>query len=117
MGEGIAGRVMESGRPQVVADLVNRWLSCGRNRAVQTNSFISYPLVLAGRKIGVLNVADKIGGAAYDDVDLSLIDIIGPQIATALERAGWQERASEFRLMSVTDAGWGCSTGAILKSA
>ena len=25
-------------------------------------------------------------GAAYDDVDLSLIDIIGPQIATALER-------------------------------
>jgi diguanylate cyclase (GGDEF)-like protein len=44
-----------------------------------------------------------VGGGAFDEVDLSLIDIIGPQIATSVERAGWQERANEFRLMSVTD--------------
>lgn len=108
VGEGIAGQVMESGRALVIADLVTAGFRAAETeRGYKTNSFISYPLVLAGRKIGVLNVADKIGGAAYDDVDLSLIDIIGPQIATSLERAGWQERASEFRLMSVTDAGTG----------
>jgi len=108
VGEGIAGQVMESGRALVVADLVTAGFRAAETeRGYKTSSFISYPLVLAGRKIGVLNVADKIGGGAYDDVDLSLIDIIGPQIATALERAGWQERASEFRLMSVTDAGTG----------
>nr|ART38434.1 G374 [uncultured bacterium] len=108
VGEGIAGQVMESGRALVVADLESAgYRAAETERGYKTRSFISYPLVLAGRKIGVLNVADKIGGQAFDDVDLSLIDIIGPQVATALERAGWQERASEFRLMSVTDAGTG----------
>ncbi len=108
VGEGIAGQVMESGVALLVADLESAGFSpAPPERGYKTGSFISYPLMLAGRKIGVLNVADKIGGGAYDDVDLSLIDIIGAQIATALERAGWQERASEFRLMSVTDAGTG----------
>jgi diguanylate cyclase (GGDEF)-like protein len=108
VGEDIAGQVMESGIAMVVSDLEGAGLApADPERNYKTGSFISYPLVLGGRKIGVLNVADKIGGSAYDDVDLSLIDIIGPQIATALERAGWQERASEFRLMSVTDAGTG----------
>ena len=108
VGEEIAGQVMDSGVALVVADLERSGFRSGPpERGYKTKSFISYPLIIAGRKIGVLNVADKIGGAPYDDVDLSLIDIIGPQIATALERAGWQERASEFRLMSVTDAGTG----------
>jgi diguanylate cyclase (GGDEF)-like protein len=58
---------------------------------------------LSGRKIGVLNVADKIGGEQFDEVDLSLLEIIGPQIAVAVERAEWQERATQFQLMSITD--------------
>jgi diguanylate cyclase (GGDEF)-like protein len=32
-----------------------------------------------------------------------LLEIIGPQIAVALERAEWQERATQFQLMSITD--------------
>ena len=43
------------------------------------------------------------GGGTYDEVDLSLLEIIGPQVALALERAEWQERATEFQLMSITD--------------
>jgi diguanylate cyclase (GGDEF)-like protein len=102
--EGIAGQVLETGKALVVADIeAAGFRPAPPERGYQTSSFISYPLIIGGRKIGVLNVADKIGGAIYDEVDLSLIDIIGPQIATALERAGWQERASEFQLMSVTD--------------
>jgi diguanylate cyclase (GGDEF)-like protein len=31
------------------------------------------------------------------------LEIIGSQIALALERAEWQERATEFQLMSITD--------------
>ena len=71
-------------------------------RRYKTKSFISYPISIAGRKIGVLNVTDKSGGV-YDEVDLSLLDIIGPQVALAVERAEWQERAIEFQLMSITD--------------
>jgi diguanylate cyclase (GGDEF)-like protein len=59
--------------------------------------------MIGDRKVGVLNVTDKSGGGTYDEVDLSLLEIIGPQIALALERAEWQERATEFQLMSITD--------------
>ena len=65
-------------------------------RKYKTKSFISYPITIAGRKIGVLNVTDKLGGGKYDEVDLSLLEIIGSQVAVALERAEWQERATEF---------------------
>ena len=74
-----------------------------RERSYKTNSFISYPITIGQRKVGVLNITDKSGGGPYDEVDLSLLEIIGPQVALALERAEWQERATEFELRSITD--------------
>jgi diguanylate cyclase (GGDEF)-like protein len=104
MGEGISGEVLEAGRPLVVADLEMAGITpAPPERSYKTKSFISYPITIGGRKIGVLNVTDKSGGGNYDEVDLSLLEIIGPQVALALERAEWQERASEFQLMSITD--------------
>lgn len=104
LGEGISGRVLESGKPLVVENLEMAGLtSAPADRKYKTKSFISYPITMSGRKIGVLNVADKVGGGKFDDVDLSLLEIIGPQIAVALERAEWQDRAIQFQLMSITD--------------
>jgi diguanylate cyclase (GGDEF)-like protein len=105
VGEGVSGEVIDTGKPVLVTDL----RSAGRKpappeRHYKTESFISYPIAIGGRKVGVLNVTDKSGGGAYDEVDLSLLEIIGPQVALALERAGWQERATEFQLMSITDS-------------
>jgi len=104
IGEGIAGRVLESGAPLVVENLELAGMTPAPvERNYKTKSFISYPITMSGRKIGVLNLADKVGGGNFDDVDLSLLEIIGPQIAVALERAEWQERATQFQLMSITD--------------
>jgi diguanylate cyclase (GGDEF)-like protein len=104
IGEGISGRVLESGTALVVGNLETVGLTAApAERKYKTKSFISYPITLSGRKIGVLNVADKTGGEQFDEVDLSLLQIIGPQIAVALERAEWQERATQFQLMSITD--------------
>ncbi len=105
VGEGISGEVIHTGKPMMVSDL----RMAGRKaappeRRYKTNSFISYPIMIGGRKVGVLNVTDKSGGGVYDEVDLSLLEIIGPQVALALERAEWQERATEFQLMSITDS-------------
>ena len=105
VGEGVSGEVIDTGKPVVVKDL----RMAGRKpappeRHYKTNSFISYPITISGRKVGVLNVTDKSGGGTYDEVDLSLLEIIGPQVALALERAEWQERATEFQLMSITDS-------------
>src|SRR5258706_74796 len=104
MGEGISGGVLESGKALVVSDLEGAGLTAApAERKYRTKSFISYPITMRGRKIGVLNVTDKSGGRVFDEVDLSMLEIIGPQIAVALERAEWQERATQFQLMSITD--------------
>lgn len=104
LGEGISGRVLESGKALVVEDILkSRLKPAPSDRKYKTRSFISYPITISGRKIGVLNVTDKRSGAKYNDVDLSLLEIIGPQVALALERAEWQERATQFQLMSITD--------------
>jgi diguanylate cyclase (GGDEF)-like protein len=104
MGEGISGGVLESGKAMVVSDLESAGLTpAPPERKYRTKSFISYPITMRGRKIGVLNVADKAGDDKFDDVDLSLLDLLGPQIAVALESAEWHERATQFQLMSITD--------------
>jgi diguanylate cyclase (GGDEF)-like protein len=102
MGEGIAGAVLSDGRALVanIDQLGRRTLP---ERRYKTKSFMSYPIAIGKRKIGVLNLADKIGGGAYDAADLSVIELVGPQIALALERAAWQQRANQFQLMSITD--------------
>lgn len=102
VGEGIAGSVISAGQP-----LVGTIDALGRQslpeRKYKTNSFISYPIAIGARRIGVLNVADKRGGASYNESDLAMIDLVAPQIALALERAAWQHRANQFQLMSITD--------------
>jgi diguanylate cyclase (GGDEF)-like protein len=104
LGEGVAGGVLETGRALVVENIENEGMEpAPAERQYKTKSFISYPIRIGGRTIGILNVTDKTSGEKYDDVDLSLLEIIGPQVALALERAEWQERAKEFQLMSITD--------------
>lgn len=105
VGEGVAGEVMDTGKPLIVSDVrIAGRKPAPPERRYKTNSFISYPIMIGGRKVGVLNVTDKSGGGTYDEVDVSLLEIIGPQVALALERAEWQERATEFQLMSITDS-------------
>jgi len=104
IGEGIAGQVVESGRPMVVANAASKGLLVSQGkRDYKTPSFISYPITMRGRKIGVLNLTDKMSGEPFNEVDLSLLELVGPQIAIALERAEWQDRATQFQLMSITD--------------
>jgi diguanylate cyclase (GGDEF)-like protein len=105
VGEGVSGEVMNTGKPLIVTDLRSSGRQpAPRERSYKTDSFISYPITIGGRKVGVLNVTDKASGRPFDEVDLTLLDMIGPQMAVALERAEWQERATEFQLMSITDS-------------
>jgi diguanylate cyclase (GGDEF)-like protein len=102
LGEGIAGSVLRAGRP-MVANIDDLGRSSLPERGYKTKSFISYPISIGSRKFGVLNLADKIGGGAYDENDLSVIELVAPQIALAIERAAWQRRANQFQVMSITD--------------
>jgi len=102
--EGIASLVLRDGRPVVTGDIASLGRTpAPRERRYKTRSFISYPIRIGERKIGVLNLADKVSGDAYDEIDLSIVESIGPQIALAVERAEWHEKANQFQLMSLTD--------------
>jgi diguanylate cyclase (GGDEF)-like protein len=104
LGTGVVGEVLESGKPLLVVQAKSTSRrSAKSDRQYKSKSFISYPLMIGGRKIGVLNLTDKVAGGSYNQVDLSLLDLLCPQVALALERAEWQERATEFQLMSITD--------------
>ncbi len=106
IGEGVAGAVMREGRPAVVRDVskVSGWNADSTSeRSYKTKSFISYPISVGGRKVGVLNVTDKAGGGAYDEFDLNLLDMIAPQMALALDRVEWHSKATQFQLLSITD--------------
>jgi diguanylate cyclase (GGDEF)-like protein len=102
VGQGIAGAVLRENRP-LVASIDELGQTSLPERRYKTKSFISYPIAIGERRFGVLNLADKIGGGAYNLHDLSVIDLLAPQIALALERAAWQQRANQFQLMSITD--------------
>jgi diguanylate cyclase (GGDEF)-like protein len=102
MGEGIAGAVLREGLP-MVASIDDLGRSSLPERGYKTKSFISFPISIGSRRFGVLNLADKIGGGAYDANDLSVIELVAPQIALAIERAAWQQRANQFQVMSITD--------------
>ena len=104
LGEGVAGTVLREGRPLVVRDLkAAGQRPAPSERRYKTASFISYPIIAGGRKVGVLNMTDKAGGAAFDEVDLKLLELIAPQMALALDRAEWHQKATQFQLLSITD--------------
>ncbi|MFL6228880.1 MAG: diguanylate cyclase [Pyrinomonadaceae bacterium] len=103
-GEGISGTVIREGRPLVVRDLAAAGHQpAPSERKYKTGSFISYPLIIGRRRVGVLNMTDKAGGGYYDDSDLNLLDLLAPQMALALDRAEWHQKATQFQLLSITD--------------
>ncbi|HEX8141706.1 MAG TPA: diguanylate cyclase [Pyrinomonadaceae bacterium] len=104
LGDGISGAVLEKGQPLVVSDLEQSGHTPAPvERRYKTKSFISYPIMIGGRKVGVINVTDKAGGGSYDELDLGLLETFAPQMALALDRAGWHGKAEQFQLMSITD--------------
>ncbi|HEX8097335.1 MAG TPA: diguanylate cyclase, partial [Pyrinomonadaceae bacterium] len=104
LGEGVAGSVLKDGRPLLVRDMeTGGYAPAPAERRYKTKSFISYPITIGGRKVGVLNVTDKVNGGTYDELDLGLLETIAPQVALALDRAEWREKAAQFQLMSITD--------------
>jgi len=100
----LCGAVLNDGRPLVVKNLrAAGHAPAPADRNYKSDSFISYPIIIGGRRIGVLNMTDKLGGEVYDDLDLNLLELIAPQLALALDRASWHQKATQFQLLSITD--------------
>lgn len=105
LGAKVAGTVLESGRSLVVEDVEKSAIPPAPPEwGYRTKSFISFPIKIDGRKIGVFNATDKAGGGAYDAADAELLQSFAPQLAMALDRTSLKKKAGEFEQLSITDA-------------
>jgi len=104
LGEPIAGEVLANGVPLVVTDADNDTrLPRARPGRYKTKSFISYPITLGSRKVGVINLTDRVDGVPYDNDDLMMLEMMAPQLALIVDRTEWAKKAETFQQMSLTD--------------
>ena len=95
VGEGIAGRVVETGKPVVIQDVTkDKWFSDKFDRLTgfKTRSMICVPLVIKDTPMGALQVLNKKSDAPFNRADLELLMGMAQQIAVAMENAKLYQR-------------------------
>jgi diguanylate cyclase (GGDEF)-like protein len=104
-GEGIAGKVMELGEPLLVENVENDPRTRQKNRQhYKTPSFVSVPLKIDDRTIGVLNLSDKTTGEVFDEEDLKLIQSFATHAAMVMERNELHAKSEELKKLTITDS-------------
>lgn len=104
LGDSIAGAVLASGAPLVVRDAdADSRIPSDRPGRYKTKSFISYPITLGLRKVGVINLTDRADGVPYEDDDLMMLEMMAPNLALIIDRTEWAKKAETFQQMSLTD--------------
>jgi diguanylate cyclase (GGDEF)-like protein len=103
-GEGIAGKVAVFGEPFLVKNLEEDPRFKQKNRQhYKTPSFVSVPLKIEERIIGVLNLSDKTTGEVFDDEDLKLMQTFATHAAIILDRKSLYNQTEELKRLSITD--------------
>lgn len=105
LGEHVAGLVAKDKNPLLVTDIEIDKRIARRNRlAYKTKSFLSVPIELRDKLVGVVNVADKrISEDIYENfnkIDLKILCTIVRQAAVSIENAYYCKR---LRYLSDTD--------------
>jgi diguanylate cyclase (GGDEF)-like protein len=104
LNEGVAGKVLLSGRPLLVRDLMDAGLPPSpRERGYRAASFLSYPLRRGPEYCGVINFTERSDGTLFSAQEVAVLDALSPQLTLALERAAWRDKAMRFQQMSITD--------------
>ncbi|MFQ5615004.1 MAG: GAF domain-containing protein [Anaerolineales bacterium] len=94
-GQGVAGRVMQSGIPEIVHDVtVDPDFYAGIEQAsgIQSRSLLAVPLLVEARSIGVLMAINKLRGR-FRTQDQDLLVILASHAAIALQNARLYEQA------------------------
>lgn len=104
-GEGIAGWVFKEGIPLIVEDIEkNKQILARKRPKYKTGSFISIPLKVENKTIGVLNISDKITGEVFSEEDLILLRSFATYASIALERSNYYNLAELLKELSNTDS-------------
>ncbi len=86
--EGVAGHVVKDKKPILVKDIrSDSRFNRSERPEDKTKSFISAPLILGERILGVINIIDKISGESFYETDVNLLCTIAGQVSIAVENA------------------------------
>ncbi|GAH03038.1 unnamed protein product, partial [marine sediment metagenome] len=93
LGEGIAGKVAQTGEPMLLEDISKDPRTAHHDliSAEGIKGFISVPLKAKDKVVGVMNVASHVAGRFGAD-DVSLLNSIGDYLGTTIEQARLYER-------------------------
>lgn len=92
IGESIAGLVARDGNPLLVTDIeVEPIIGRKNNFLYKSKSFLSVPIKLRDKVVGVFNASDKgpMGEDVFTQTDLKVISMIIQQAAIAIENANY----------------------------
>ncbi len=103
-GQGISGRTAEKGVPFMIKDIEKELPWVRSERPYRTRSFISAPLKLYDRVIGVINLADKRDSNVFIPRDLFILLSIAHYATIALERGAYYNMSEKLKTISMTDA-------------
>lgn len=102
VGEGIAGRVAQTGLPILIQDMSKeeRFVDKFDNlTGFKTRSMICVPLILRDKPVGALQVINKKSNRPFTQADLKLLTGMAQQIAVAMENAKlYQRLEKKFKL-------------------
>ena len=97
LGEGLSGRIAQSGEPLMVADY-SQWE--GKSAVWANDPFrrvLGVPLKVGDQVIGVINVSDDEQPGLFDEDDVRLVSLFADQAAIAVENARLFEGEREQR--------------------
>ena len=103
IGEGIAGLVAKEGKPMLVEVVdTDERIKRGNLPGYKTKSFLSAPIKLGRKFIGVINVTDKniLESTIFNEIDLKILLAIGRQVAVAIENA---QLSKELKYLTIKD--------------
>jgi HD-GYP domain-containing protein (c-di-GMP phosphodiesterase class II) len=98
IGEGVAGRVAQTCKPIFVEDIEAdiRFLRPNSADRYKSKSFISVPLRVKNRVVGVLNVNAPREVTSFEDRDVRLLTILADQAAMTLENIELYNNLQDF---------------------
>jgi len=100
LGEGVAGWVARMERSLLVKDFKREVRFIDPKSGYETGSFISVPVFLRKRVIGVVNVADRADGRPFDESDLEVLLTMVEHMALCVEN---QRLRDDVARLAATD--------------
>jgi PAS domain S-box-containing protein len=99
VGKGFAGKIIDEARPVIVKDLEESDVYNPLLRERGIKSLLGVPLIVEGRRLGVLHVG-AFSRSNFTDEDVRFLQLVADRIALSIERA----KTNEFERRARTEA-------------